>query len=171
VSAAFSHPGAIDGWFDGPAAWMRDPARAGVGGFGDLALHLVDALAALPADEPPTLATVALDRPAGRRGDLGGAAVGTWAGVPLVVRAGWASRPGGLRLVVEGAAGTAVLRDGVLELVRVSGEPERWVGAPPDVADAVREFFVRLRARRLPQDGLAPAVRAQAVLEAAVPVL
>ena len=52
-----------------------------------------------------------------------------------------------------------------------AGEPERWVGAPPDAADAVREFFVRLRARRLPRDGLAPAVRAQAVLEAAVPVL
>jgi hypothetical protein len=35
----------------------------------------------------------------------------------------------------------------------------------------VREFFVRLRARRLPRDGLAGAVRAQAVLEAALPVL
>jgi predicted dehydrogenase len=91
VSATFSHPGAVDGWFDGPVAWMRDPARAGVGGFGDLAIHLVDALAALPSDEPPTLAAVALDRPAGRRGDVGGAAVGTWAGVPLVVRAGWAA--------------------------------------------------------------------------------
>ncbi len=171
ASAAFSHPGAVDGWFDGPVAWMRDPARAGVGGFGDLALHLVDALSTLPADEPPTLAAVALDRPAGRRGDVGGAGVGTWAGVPLVVRAGWASRPGGLELVVEGAAGTARLREGVLELLRGSGEPERWVGAPPDAADAVREFFVRLQSRRLPRDGLAPAVRAQAVLEAAVPVL
>jgi hypothetical protein len=150
---------------------MRDPARAGVGGFGDLALHLVDALAALPVDEPPTLAAVALDRPAGRRGDIGGTGVGTWGGVPLVVRAGWAERPGGLEMVVGGASGTAVLRDGVLELVRSAGEPERWVGSPPDVADAVREFFVRLRARRLPRDGLAGAVRAQAVLEAALPVL
>jgi hypothetical protein len=98
--------------------------------------------------------------------------VGTWAGVPLVVRAGWASRPGGFELIVEGAAGTAVLREGVLELTRGGGEPERWVGAPPDAAEAVREFFVRLRSRRLPpRDGLAPAVRAQAVLEAAVPVL
>jgi predicted dehydrogenase len=171
VSCAFSHPGAVDGWFEGPAAWMRDPARAGVGGFGDLALHLVDALAALPVDEPPTLAAVALDRPAGRRGDIGGTGVGTWGGVPLVVRAGWAERPGGLEMVVGGASGTAVLRDGVLELVRSAGEPERWVGSPPDVADAVREFFVRLRARRLPRDGLAGAVRAQAVLEAALPVL
>ncbi len=171
VSAAFGHPGALDGWFDGPVAWMRDPARAGVGGFGDLALHLVDALAALPADEPPTLAAVALDRAAGRRGDLGGTAVGTWAGVPLTVRASWATRPGGLELVIAGGAGTAVLREGVLELVRGGGQPERWVGAPPDAADAVREFFVRLRARRLPRDGLAGAVRAQAVLEAALPVL
>jgi hypothetical protein len=53
--------GAIDGWFDGPTAWMRDPQRAGVGRFGELALHLVDAPAALPSGEPPALAAVVLD--------------------------------------------------------------------------------------------------------------
>jgi hypothetical protein len=40
ASASLAHPGAIDGWFAGPCAWIRDPRRAGVGGFGDLALHL-----------------------------------------------------------------------------------------------------------------------------------
>jgi predicted dehydrogenase len=171
VTATFGHPGAIDGWFDGPSAWMRDPARAGVGGFGDLGLHLVDALATLPSDEPPALAAVALDRPATGGGDLGGVALGTWAGVPLTVRASWAVRPGGFELVVEGAAGTAVLREGVLELTGGGAMPERWVGAPPDAGEAVRAFAARLRARRFPRDGLAPAVRAQRVLEAAVLVL
>src|SRR3954469_17126716 len=97
VTASYTHPGALEGWFDGPVAWMRDPARAGVGGFGDLGLHLIDALAALGRDEPPRLAAVALDRD-GRGSDVGGIAVGTWAGIPLTVRASWAQRPGGLEL-------------------------------------------------------------------------
>ena len=170
VSASFAHAGAIDGWFEGPRAWMRDPRRAGVGGFGDLALHLVDALAAMPAEEPPRLAAVALDRAQPGHVDLGGVGLGTWAGVPLTVRASWATRPGGLELVVTGAAGTATLRDGVLELVGDGGAPERWVGAPPDAGEALRAFAARLRARRFPRDGLAPAVLAQELLEAAVPV-
>ena len=170
VSAALAHPGAIDGRFDGPSAWMRDPARAGLGGFGDLALHVVDALVALRADEPPALHAVALDRAGGSPGDIGGTALGTWAGAPLSVRASWAARPGGLEVVVTGAAGTATLREGVLELDRGAGAPERWVGPPPDPGEAVRAFANRLRTRRFPRDGLAPAVEAQALLEAAVRV-
>jgi predicted dehydrogenase len=170
VTAVLAHPGAVDGWFDGPLGWMRDPARAGVGGFGDLALHLVDALTALRADEPPALHTVALDRPAPGAADVGGIALGTWAGVPLSVRTSWAVRPGGLDLVVTGSAGTATLHEGVLELDRGGGEPERWVGPPPDAGEAVRAFANRLRARRFPRDGLAPAVQAQALLEAAIRV-
>jgi predicted dehydrogenase len=170
ASASFTHAGAFEGWFDGPTAWMRDPRRAGVGGFGDLALHLVDALAALTPDEPPRLAAVALDRGAPGQTDLGGTALGSWAGAPLTVRASWATRPGGLKLTVSGAAGTATLRDGVLELTDGDGRTERWVGAPPDAGEAVRAFAARLRTRRLPRDGLAPAIRAQERLEAAVPV-
>jgi predicted dehydrogenase len=170
VSAALVHPGAVDGWFDGPRAWMRDPERAGLGGFGDRALHVVDALAALGADEPPALHAVALDRPGAGRADVGGVALGTWAGAPLTVRASWAVRPGGLEVLVAGSAGSATLRDGVLELDRGRGEPERWIGPPPDAGEAVRAFANRLRARRFPRDGLAPAVHAQALLEAAVRV-
>jgi hypothetical protein len=85
------------------------------------------------------------------------------------VRASWAVRPGGLELLVAGAAGTAALRGGTLELLR-DGAPERWVGAPPDAGEAVRAFAVSLRSRRFPRDGLAPAIRAQEILEAAVRV-
>jgi predicted dehydrogenase len=170
VTAAYAHPGALDGWFRGPTAWMRDASRAGVGGFGDLGLHLVDALAALPADEPPRLAAVALDRDGGGSGDVGGIAVGTWAGAPLTVRASWAVRPGGLELTVAGSAGTATLRDGVLELARGGGEPQRWIGPGPDAGEALRAFAARVRTRRRARNGLAPAVEAQAVIEAAVRV-
>ena len=167
TSASFSHPGALDGWFDGPRAWMRDLRRAGVGGFGDLALHLLDALTVLGVDDAPRLAAVTLDRPSAGQADLGGVAVGSWAGAPLTVRAGWASRPGGLELSLAGGGETATLRDGVLELDAGGG---RWVGAPPDAGEALRAFAARLRTRRLPRDGLAPAVRAQERLEAAVPL-
>jgi predicted dehydrogenase len=170
VSATLAHPGALDGWFEGPSAWMLDIARAGVGGFGDLALHLVDALTVLQADEPPRLAAVVYDRAGGGRGDVGGIGLGAWGSVPLTVRASWVVRPGGLELLVAGAAGTAALRGGTLELVREGGQAERWVGAPPDAAEAVRGFAAHLRSRRFPRDGLAPAVRAQEVLEAAVRV-
>ena len=149
---------------------MRDPRRAGVGGFGDLALHLVDALAVLSGDEPPRLAAVALDRAAPGQADVGGTALGSWAGAPVPVRASWATRPGGLELTVSGAAGTATVRDGVVELERGEGTAERWVGAPPDAGEAVRAFATALRTRRLPRDGLAPAIRAQERLEAAVPL-
>jgi predicted dehydrogenase len=170
VSAALAHPGGVDGWFDGPSAWMRDPRRAGVGGFGDLALHLVDALTALQPDEPPRLAAVALERAGPDQADLGGVALGTWAGAPLTVRASWITRPGGLELVACGAMGTATLRDGVLELIGDRGAAERWVGAPPDAGEALRAFAHRLRTRRFPRDGLAAVVRAQERLEAATRV-
>ena len=170
VTAALTHSGAIDGWFEGPSGWMLHPERAGVGGFGDLGLHLVDALAALPGAEPPVLAAVALDRAGAGQSDVGGVALGTWAGTPLTVRASWAARPGGLELKVTGAAGTATIRDGVLELDAGAGAPERWVGAPPDAGEGLRAFATRLRARRFPRDGLAAAVRAQEVLESAVRV-
>jgi predicted dehydrogenase len=163
VDASFAHAGALDGWFDGPASWMREPARAGVGGFGDLALHLVDALALLAPDEPPRVAAVVLD-------GVGGTGLGRWAGVPMSVRSSWAMRPGGLEITVSGAAGTAVLREGIIEVHRERGEPERWVGPPPDAGEAVRAFADALRSRRFPRDGLAAAVRAQETLEAAVRV-
>jgi predicted dehydrogenase len=169
VSASYAHAGALEGWFDGPVAWLRDPARAGVGGFGDLALHLVDALAAIGRDEPPRLAAVALDVDDGA-GDVGGVALGTWEGVPLSVRAGWATRPGGLMVEVPGASGTAVLHGGTLEVHRGIGDVERWVGAPPDAGESVRAFARALRARRFPREGLGPAILAQQVLDAAVRV-
>jgi len=158
ISGAFAHAGAVEGWFDGPRAWMRDPRRAGVGGFGDLALHLVDALSALAPDEPPLVAAAALDS-----AGLGGAAVGRAAGVPLTLRAGWAERPGGLELRVAGSVATATLLDGALQL----GD-ERWIGPPPDAGESVRAFAACLRARRFPRDGLLRAVEAQRVLESAL---
>ena len=101
-------------------------ARPGAreGGFGDLALPLVDALTALPADAPPALAAVALDRDGlGGRRRSGGRDLGHRAAHG---GAGWASRPARLELSVAGAAATRTVRDGVLELATGGGRsPQR----------------------------------------------
>jgi predicted dehydrogenase len=166
ASASYLHAGALDGSLSGPRSWMRDPARAGVGALGDLAIHLVDAFAAL--GDAPRLLAVSLDRDGAGRGDVGGSALGRWRDVPLTLRASWVTRPPGLELSVSGARATAVLRDGSLELVSDSDSGERWIGAPPDAGDALRAFTARLRARRFGRDELAPAIRAQEALERAI---
>jgi predicted dehydrogenase len=166
ASASYLHAGALDGSLSGPLAWMRDPARAGVGALGDLAIHLVDAFSAL--GDLPRLLAVSLDRDGAGRGDVGGSVLGRWRDVPITLRASSVTRPSGLELTITGARATAVLRDGSLELVSGRGAPERWVGAPPDAGDALRAFAARLRLRRLGRDGLEPAIRAQEALERAV---
>ena len=168
IRASQAHAGLLEGWFRGPTSWMRDPARAGVGGFGDLGLDLVDAVGLLGRDEPVLLGAVVLDHDG--TGEVGGTALGSFAGVPLTIHTSWAERPGGLEIVVAGSSGTATLRDGVLELARSTGSPERWVGGPPDAGEAMRAFAGRLRARRVPTDVLAAAVEAQAVVERAMRV-
>jgi predicted dehydrogenase len=169
VSAALTHSGAIDRWFEGPCAWMRDPRRAGVGAFGDLALHLVDALAALSADESPRLAAVALDRGATGQGDLGGVALGTWAGVPLTVRASWTTRPGAWSSSCAAPRAPPPSAT-ACSSCSATGAWSAGSAPPPDAGEALRAFAARLRARRFPRDGLAPAVHAQEQLEAAVRV-
>jgi predicted dehydrogenase len=166
ASGSYLHAGALDGSFSGPLSWMRDPARAGVGALGDLAIHLVDAFAAL--GDAPRLLAVSLDRDGTGRGDVGGSVLGRWRDVPLTLRASWVTRPPGLELTISGARATALLRDGSLELLSGSGTGERWIGAPPDAGDALRAFTARLRARRFGRDELAPAIRAQEALERAI---
>src|SRR3954463_2563168 len=72
VSAALTHPGASAGWCAGPRGWRQPPARPALGGWGDRALPASAAFAAVRAAEPPALHAVALDRPGGGRGDIGG---------------------------------------------------------------------------------------------------
>ena len=141
-----------------PAPVSRsEPGRPGWG-FIELAIHLVDALAAL--GEAPRLDAVSLDG-----GDLGGAALGRWGGAPLTLRANLVGPERGLRLTLDGARATAVLRDGALELRDGGGGGDRWIGGPPDAGEPVRAFAERLRRRAFPRDSLAGAVRAQLVAE------
>jgi predicted dehydrogenase len=166
ASASYVHSGVLDGKLSGPAAWMLDPRRSGVGGFGDLGLQLVDAFSVLGA--PPALAAIALDR--GRPGstDVGGVAIGRWGEIPLSLRTSWVTRPASFELSVAGSSGSATVREGTLELSGADGMPERWVGAPPEAGMAVRTFLDGLRHRRLGRHGLEVAIRAQDTIERAL---
>ncbi|MGZ4165097.1 MAG: Gfo/Idh/MocA family protein [Solirubrobacteraceae bacterium] len=169
AAATYLSPVALDGAAATAAmGWMRQARRAGGGAMTHLGIHLVDALTALGAR--PRLDAVRLDRRGADRSDLGGVAVGRWGDVPLTVRTSWIVRPGGLEVVINGTVATAALRDGTLEIAADLGAPERWVGAPPDVGEAVRAFLARLRARHLEEDGLRAAVTAHEVIDRA-PVL
>ncbi|HWE09816.1 MAG TPA: hypothetical protein VG325_10695 [Solirubrobacteraceae bacterium] len=148
-----------------PGGGARDVRRPRVGAMINLGIHLVDALGTLGAG--PRLDAVGADRRARDRIELGGVAVGRWADVPLSLRASEMARPGGVELVVNGSSGTAALRDGTLELLSDQRAPERWVGAPPDPAEAVRAFLQRVRTRRLGLNGLQDAIRAHEVLDRA----
>jgi len=165
VDASYLTSAALAG---APAAERDDPGRGGPGGLTELGIQLVDALTALGSR--PRLEAVSVDRRTRGRADVGGVALGRWTDAPLSLRVSQIVRPPGLEVVVNGTAGTAVLRDGALELTGNHGAPERWVGAPPDPAEAVRAFLQRLRARRLELNGLRHALAAHEVLERAAVV-
>lgn len=163
AAATYVEPMALNG--GAVTGWMQQARRAGGGAMTHLGIHLVDAMTALGAR--PRLDAVRLDRRGANASDVGGAGLGRWGDVPLTMRTSWVVRPGGLEVVINGTAATAALRDGTLEIAADLGAPERWVGAPPDAAEAVRAFLARLRARKLGDDGLRAAVAAHEVIERA----
>ena len=164
AAATYLEPTALNG--GAVTEWMQQAGRAGGGAMTHLGIHLVDAMSALGVR--PRLDAVRLDRRgASGTSDLGGVALGRWGDVPLTLRTSWVTRPGGLEVVINGTAATAALRDGTLEITADLGAPERWVGAPPDAAEAVRAFLARLRARKLEDDGLRVAVAAHEVIDRA----
>jgi predicted dehydrogenase len=164
VASSYLSPHAL-GAAGAPAGATGWGGGARDGAMNDLGIHLVDAMAALGVR--PRLDAVRLDRHRGHATDLGGVAVGRWGDVPFTLRTSAVTRPGGLELVISGTLATATLRDGTLEIAGGQGAPERWVGAPPDPAEAARAFFDRLRTRRLDVDGLREVVAAHETIERA----
>ena len=141
-------PGAVDGLFEGPTAWMRDrSARRG--------------RVRRPCPRPRPRAGRAARRRARGAGGGGARPAGAgearrrrssaWepGGGPLTVRAGWATRPGGLELMMTGGrARRRGVRGGSSCTATAAGPSV--VGAEPDAGEALRAFTGRLRARRSP---------------------
>jgi predicted dehydrogenase len=146
VHAVFSHAGWWQGRFTGAAAWMTDPALLPGGGLTDLAVHLLDALLWLDGSRPLTVRTAVAGRPVAGP-VVAGSALLDWAGAPVTLHAGWTSRPGGLRVEIDGSAGRAVLTDGALSYDAGTGTGPRILcaGPAPAAEHAVDAFIEQLR--------------------------
>lgn len=113
------HSGALGGWFDTEWRWMADPARAGVGAFGDLGTHSLDIMLWLLGDIEA--ATAMLDPGTKRYANAGipcdetgealfrfkNGAIGTLA-------AGWDDLANPVSLQISGTEGYAAVINGQL---------------------------------------------------------
>ena len=150
-----THPGALDGWFDGPAPGCATPAAPA---------------SAASATSPCTSSTrsprsAATSRRGSPRSTLDRAGAGgrrrrrrRWAPGPACRSpCGRAGRraPAASSWRVAGAAGTArPARAACSSCAAAAATPERWVGAPPDAGEALRAFA------RAPARAALPARRA-----------
>jgi predicted dehydrogenase len=142
--ASFTHDGLPSGAFAGETAWMLDLDRAGVGAFGDLGTHLLDALRWLWPGAELAVRHAHLTVAADHAVEVAGTALLTLGGtVPCTVSTSWVSKPGGLSVRLEGTDATAVVEGGRLT---VSGcERISRAGTSPDARDALRAFVAALR--------------------------
>ncbi|MGW3128217.1 Gfo/Idh/MocA family protein [Streptomyces sp. NPDC001123] len=167
--AWFTHPGLLDGLFTGTgAAWMRDARWGARGAFADLGVHLVDLLRWLrPGAALRVRGAVLHPPPDGLPGDAGGTALLKWGAVPAALHAGWMSRPGGVRLRLEGTRGTLQVAGGELTLTTADGtltETHR----PPAAGDAMTAFLTGTGEPAGPPDAVACARVLEEIAEAAV---
>ncbi|OKI21124.1 hypothetical protein A6A25_37000 [Saccharothrix sp. CB00851] len=138
--ARFTHPGLDDGVF-GAVPWMLDPRHGAVGGFADLAVHLLDLLRWLRPEASLTADAARLRFRDGVPLDVGGAALVDWGGTPVTLHAGWTARPGGVHLHVEGVRGSLTVSGGTLS----TGSGAHLHHPPPAAGDAVVAFLAHLR--------------------------
>ncbi|WP_406439911.1 Gfo/Idh/MocA family oxidoreductase [Streptomyces sp. NBC_00631] len=168
--AWFTHPGLLDGRFTGTgAAWMRDARWGARGAFADLGVHLVDLLRWLrPEAGLRVRGAVRHPPPAGLPDDAGGTALLEWGGVPAALHAGWMSRPGGVRLRLEGTLGTLQVAGGELTLATADGTLTE-VHRPPAAGDAMTAFLTGAGEPAGPADAVACARVLEEIAEAAAP--
>lgn len=134
IDMRFGHSGFLTGWFDRECAWMLDPAQAGLGGFGDIGLHLVDLLTWLDPERSIQMRSSWMC-------PSHGSALLVWGSVPVTLAAGWASNPGGFSVTVEGERGTASIAAGGITF-DLSGMEQRHVpGSPPRAGIALQQFL------------------------------
>jgi predicted dehydrogenase len=144
VDAGFTHDGLRSGAFAGETAWMLDADQAGVGAFGDLGTHLLDALRWLRPNAALTVRGARRTTATDQALEVAGTAELTWGeAVPCTVGASWISGPGGLSIRLEGTDATALVDGGRLTVT--GPEPLRREGTPPDARDALRAFVAGLR--------------------------
>jgi predicted dehydrogenase len=109
------HHGALDGWFDNEWRWMADPAQAGVGAFGDLGTHGLDALVWFFGDVERVCASIHTGTARYPGCDeLGEATIVFKSGVVATLAASWDDWSNPMPLMVSGTeAFAAIINDKV----------------------------------------------------------
>ncbi len=131
------HNGALGGWFDKDWRWMADPKQSGVGGFGDLGYHSLDAMLWLvgkPVDRATAVTSAGTGRYPGC--DEYGEGLFTFHDGPVAsLAAGWDDVSNPVTLEVCGTEGHATIVQDKLYFrskhVVGSGEKKAWTDLPP----------------------------------------
>lgn len=124
LTFCYQHPGLLEG---GLKAWpaLLDRARMGHGGFGDLAVHLIDLAGWIGGPLEPLACALESD---GEGSDCQGSALlrvtsGPHGGALVTLRAGTVLRGPRIDLRLDGEAATAQMRDGELWLHAAGAAP------------------------------------------------
>jgi hypothetical protein len=109
------HSGALGGWFDTEWRWMADPKIAGVGAFGDLGTHVLDALLWMLG--PVKLATARISAGTARYpgcDETGEGLLEFENGVVATMTAAWDDVDDPVKLIISGTEGHATIFRGQL---------------------------------------------------------
>ena len=139
--AHFAHPAALHGWAPDDA-WIADPAKAGVGGFGDLGLHLID-LVTWITNRPVRRVTAWVGSRGGRDhlDQHGEGLLELEGGVVASIASGWTESPGRMSVEVSGTGGGLLAMDGQLSAWGQASIPQGLVSQAPDARTAVVRFL------------------------------
>ncbi|MEM6430286.1 MAG: Gfo/Idh/MocA family oxidoreductase [Deinococcota bacterium] len=155
---SFVHHGALAGFFDTEWRWMADPARAGVGGFGDLGAHVLDLLLWLLRDSADDVSkvTAVLDNGTARYpncDELGEGLLRFESGLIASLAAGWNDLANPLPLALYGTEGQAYVVDGTLYMhspkLGTDG-PTTWTNLSPALPHAFELFLDALGGKDVP---------------------
>lgn len=141
------HSGSLGGWFDTEWRWMADPKQAGVGGFGDLGFHSLDAILwMLGTPEKVTATTQVVTGRYGDECDETGEGLLKFAdGTIASLAAAWVDVQHPISLIISGTEGHAYVCNG--ELFFKSNHVEGadgltpWKDLPPQRPHSFDEFL------------------------------
>jgi predicted dehydrogenase len=165
------HGGALQGMFDHEWRWMADPARAGVGGFGDLGTHALDLLVWLLGEVEAVAAyTSSVTGRYPGCDEFGEDLLRFKSGAYGSLAAGWVDVANPVTLELYGTEGCAYLADGRLyvksEHLDGADGKAPWHDLPEALPHALELFLDALSGTSVALVGASEAAYRVAVMEA-----
>lgn len=168
----YAHGGSLSGMWDGPHAWMADPARVGRGALGDLGIHLLNALLWITEGDPVREISAYVANATGRYDGLdeyGEAVLRFESGLIATLGAGYVDKNDVNRFELSGTEGHAYLNRGRVFLTApaiTDTKQERYWSDFPDALDHPFSLFLSaLRGNDVPLIPVAEAARDVRVMD------